>query len=346
MFTLSQASYDTKELLKWGGLFIGGLVVVIVFIQMILVVKNAVFPTPPPKPTVVFGKLDPQLFPVSITDKKITYKINTISGYLPSFDNQIKVFKIKTFTPDLLSLDNAKAKAKSAGFINAPTQLSNTNFEWDSTDSMGLNQKLKMDIVSNNFTLTSDFVSNQTVLSKNLTNENDSIKAATDFLTKINLLPTDINTSKTKTSFLAIQNGAITPVVSLSDAKAIEVDFFQGDINNLPTIYEQPNGSSLSITVGPGGEIAQAQYFHQAPASESSTYPIKTAAQAYTDLQNGVAYIASHDGSSTSVSINNAYLAYYMSSQTQNYLMPVIVFEGSDNFTAYVPAVTDGWINR
>jgi hypothetical protein len=346
MITLSQASYDTKELLKWGGLFIGGLVVIIVFIQMILVVKNAIFPTPPPKPTLAFGKLDPQLFPVSVTDKKITYKINTISGYLPSFDNQLKVFKIKAITPDLLSLQNTKDKLAAAGFVSAPTQLSNTNFEWINTDFAGLTQNIKMDIVSNNFALASDLMSNQTVLSKDLTNEKASIKAATDFLTKINELPTDIDTTKTSTDFFSIQNGEFTPVASLSDAKAVEVDFFQGDVNNMPIIYEQPKASSLSIIVGPGGEIVKAQYFHQTPTKDSATYPIKTAVQAYTDLQNGIAYIASYKGVSTSVSINNAYLAYYMSSQTQNFLMPVIVFEGSDNFTAYVPAITDEWINR
>jgi hypothetical protein len=346
MFTLSQASYDTKEILKWGGLFIGGLVVVIVFIQMFLIVKNAIFPTPPPKPTVAFGKLDPQLFPASATSKKLTYKINTLTGYLPVFDNQIKVFKIKTFTADLLSLQNAKDKAKMAGFTAEPTQLSNTNFEWDSIDPAGLNQKIKMDIITNNFTLTSDFASNQTVLSKNLTNEKDSIKAATDFLAKINLLPVDIDTSKTKTSFFTIQNGITIPVTSLSDAKAIGIDFFQKNVNNMPIVYGQPNSSTLNFLVGSDGEIFQAQYFYQTPTSQSATYPIKTSAQAYTDLQNGIAYVASYDGSSTTVSINNATLAYYMSSEAQNFLMPVIVFEGSDNFTAYVPAVTDGWINK
>jgi hypothetical protein len=346
MFTLSQASYDTKELLKWGGLFIGGLVVIIVFIQMFLIAKEAIFPTPPPKPTVAFGKLDPQLFPVSATSKKLTYKINTLTGFLPTFPNQVKVFKIKTFTPDLLSLDHAKTIARSAGFINEPTQLSNTNFEWTNTDFAGLNQKIKMDIVTNNFTLASDFASNQTVLSKNLTNEQDSIKTATDFLAKINLLPTDIDTSKTKTSLFTIQNGVTTPVTSLSDAKAIGIDFFQKDVNQMPIVYGQPKSSTLNFLVGPDGEIVQAQYFYQTATSQSATYPIKTSAQAYTDLQNGIAYIASFDGSSTSVSINNAFLAYYMSSEAQNFLMPVIVFEGSDNFTAYVPAVTDGWINK
>lgn len=346
MFTLSQASYDTKEILKWGGLFIAGLVIIIVFIQIFLVVKEAIFPTPPPKPTVAFNKLDPQLFPVNNTGKKLTYKINTLTGYLPSFLNQTKVFKIQTFTPDLLSLQNAKAKVLVVGFASNPTQVSNTVYEWTNTDFAGLTQTIKMNIINNNFTLTSDFASNQALYSKNLVNEKDSIKAATNYLSQINTLPGDIDTNRTKTKFITIQNGVSMPSTSLSDSKGVEVDYFQKDVNSMSLVYEKPNSSSLNFLVGPDGEILQAQYFYQTPTNESATYPIKTSALAYEDLQKGFAYIASYDGSSTSVSINNAFLAYYMSSQAQNFLMPVIVFQGSDNFTAYVPAVTDEWINK
>lgn len=346
MFTLSQASYDTKEILKWGGLFIAGLVIVVVFIQMFLILKNTFFPTPPAKPTVAFGKLNPQLFPASVTAKKLTYKINTLTGSLPAFDNQLKVFKIQTFTPDLLSLQNAKDKVSAAGFKSDPTQISGTDYEWTNTDAAGLSQKINMNIVDNNFVLTSDFLTNQAALSGALSNEADSIKTATDYLNQINTLPADIDTNKTQASFFAIQNGTLVPATSFANANAVEVDFFQKDVNGLPIVYAQPNLSNLNVLVGPNGEILQAQYFYQTPTGESATYPVKSSNQAYQDLQNGIAYIASYDGASTTVSITDAFPAYYISSQTQNFLMPVIVFEGSDNFTAYVPAVTDGWINK
>ena len=46
------------------------------------------------------------------------------------------------------------------------------------------------------------------------------------------------------------------------------------------------------------------------------------------------------------VEINNVFPAYYVSTKTQVYLMPIFVFQGSNNFYAYVPAVTDEWINK
>jgi hypothetical protein len=237
MFTLSQASYDTKELLKWGGLFIGGLVVVIIFIQLFLMVKNAIFPTPPPKPTVVFGKLDPQLFPPSVTDKKLTYKINTLTGALPSFKDQLKVYKIKTFPPDLLSLQNASNKVEAVNFKSTPIKISETNYEWTNTDPLGLNQTINMNTVNNNFSLTSDFLASPSAISGALSNEADSIKTATDYLSKINTLPTDIDTTNAKTSFVAAQNGAFVPVSSLADANAVRVDLFQKDVDTLPVAY-------------------------------------------------------------------------------------------------------------
>ncbi|MGA2911204.1 MAG: hypothetical protein ABSE17_00995 [Candidatus Levyibacteriota bacterium] len=346
MFTLSQASYDTKEILKWGGLFIAGLVIVVVFIQMFLILKNTFFPTPPPKPTVAFGKLEPQLFPASVTDKKLTYSINTLTGALPTFDNQVKVFKIQAFTPDLLSLQNAKDKVDAAGFKSDPTQISGTNYEWTNTDAAGLSQKINMNIVDNNFVLTSDFLTNQATLSGDLPSQNDSIKTATNYLNQINTLPSDIDTNKTQTSFFAIQNGTLVPTTSFANANVVRVDFFQKDVNGLPVVYAQPDLSNINVLVGPNGEIFQVQYFYQTPTNESATYPVKTSTQAYQDLQNGIAYIASYNGTSTTVSITDAFPAYYIKSQAQDYLLPVIVFEGSDNFTAYVPAVTDEWINK
>jgi len=346
MFTLSQASYDTKEILKWGGLFIGGLVVVIVFIQMFLIVKEAIFPTPPPKPTVAFGKLDPQLFPASVTDKKLTYKINTLTGNLPTFSDQMKIFKIKTLAPDLLSLQNAKNKVAEAGFKSEPTKISDVIYQWNNTLPSGLSQSIKMDIVDNNFTLASNFISDKSVLSGSLPNEKDSIKTASYYLSQINTLPTDIDTSKTKVRFFSIQNGTLASTTSLADADVVGVNFFQKDVDKLPVVYEQPNSSNINVLVGPQEEVVQAQYFYQTPSDESATYLVKTSAEAYQDLQKGIAYIASYDGSSSTVSIADAFPAYYMSSQTQKYLMPVIVFEGSNNFTAYVPAVTDEWINK
>ena len=42
--------------------------------------------------------------------------------------------------------------------------------------------------------------------------------------------------------------------------------------------------------------------------------------------------------------IRKIYLAYFEPATLTNYLQPVFVFEGDDNFVAYVSAVTDKYV--
>jgi hypothetical protein len=346
MFSLSQASYDTKEILKWGGILIAAMVVIVVVIQMFLMVKNALYPSPPPKPTLAFGKLDAQLFPDNATKLNLSYKINTLTGYLPTLPSQVKIYKLKNPAPDLLDLTNASTKLSATDFKNSPTKVSDTIYQWSNTTYYGLTQNINMNIVNYNFTLNSDFLSSPSALAGDLSDESICIKDATDFLSKINGFPSDIDTSKTQTSLFSIQNGQLITSTSLADAQVVRVDFFQKDVDNIPVVYERPDQSTMNFMIGPSDQIVNAQYVYQTPSNQAATYPIISSQTAFANLQKGNAYIASYDSTATNVTITDAFIAYYISSAQQRYLMPVIVFEGSGNFTAYLPAVTGEWINK
>jgi hypothetical protein len=90
----------------------------------------------------------------------------------------------------------------------------------------------------------------------------------------------------------------------------------------------------------------EASFSHQKILDESGTYPIKSATTAFEDLKSGNAFILSHSGDSTNVKIKKVYLALFYEGKLQKYLTPVIVFEGDNNFLAYVPAVTDEWFDK
>lgn len=344
MITLSQASFDTKEILKWGGIFITGLVIIL---SSFLFIKNTFFPTPPPKPTVGFGKLAPQLFPQNIIEKKLTYTINTLSGALPEFPNQNKVFKMQANTPDLLGLSNSQTTAHIAGFTQGPNKISDVLYQWENPLSGTLSSKVNIDIVNYNFNISSDYVNNYDILSgQGLKQPDQCISDAQNMLSKLNSLPSDIDPSKTQTAFLSIQNGTLVTTTSLSSAQAVRVIFYQKDVNKLPIYYENPNASNIDVLVGPEDKILEADYIHQTVTNQFETYPMKSSAQAFGDLRQGYAYIASYQGNTLNISINNVILAYYIGTKPQDYLMPIFVFEGNNNFVAYVPAVTDGWINK
>ena len=91
-------------------------------------------------------------------------------------------------------------------------------------------------------------------------------------------------------------------------------------------------------------EVLEAKFDHFAIKDSSATYPIKTADEAFFELQGQKAYIASYFGEENTVHLKNVLLGYYMSETEAEYLMPIVIFEGDNGFFAYISAVTDEWI--
>lgn len=157
---------------------------------------------------------------------------------------------------------------------------------------------------------------------------------------------------------------------SLQDTKVIRVNFYQkaieysltagagGELSNfknfdlkIPIMYPNPPYSTMDLYVASAADQAQVMegsYAYQgvdtstnSTPEELATYPIKPAEQAFQELQNGNGYIAGYAGSSSEISIKKVYLGYYIGETTQQYLMPVLVFEGEEGFYGYVSAVAN-----
>jgi hypothetical protein len=86
--------------------------------------------------------------------------------------------------------------------------------------------------------------------------------------------------------------------------------------------------------------------FHYLPIDQTrvSTYPIKTAAVAWEELKAGSGFIAQSPGEGNVV-VRRVYLANYDPNKFEEYVQPIIVFEG-DGFLAYVPAVTSEYYGQ
>ncbi len=354
MLTLHKATEETKLLLKWGSISLAGLLVLVVLVRFIINTINGL--QPPPPPTVSFGKLPKIDFPQNATAKRLTYTINTDSGFLPTLPDRATVDKIVFYEPNLLALQHAKEKMSHISLYQNPTALSETLFKW--TDQGSLQRTMLFDIQSLNFTLMSNFLTNDTVLkATNLPNEDSATSQAKSFLSSLDSFPQDIDSQKTEAQLFSIQNGVLANSPSLSNAQVIRVDFFQADIETLPILYPHPPFSTMNVFIGSGtnstGDVVEANFTHQEIASTSAnlngspaTYPIKTAQEAFTELKNHQAYIASYMSPDANVSITDVFLAYYVGEKAQQYLMPIIVFQGNNGFFAYVSAVNSAWVNE
>lgn len=348
MLTLHKATEETKLALKFGVFGILGIMCLILLIRLGAAVKELLFPTPPPPPTVLFGKIPKVIFPKDATDRNLSYTINTISGILPTFPDRIPVYKLENPVPDLLSLSRVENLAAQVGFTLPPTTLSPTLYRFDANDS--LERSLTFDILSLNFSLASQFASASSVLQGSfLPNQQDAIKKATDFLSTLQSFPQDIDDQATTTELFSLSNGTIFPATSLSTAQLVRVDFFQKEINNYPIYYPFPPYSPVNVTVAGGfygGQIVSANYLHHAISRTFATYPIKQASEAFSALQKHNAYIASYLGTDTSIQITDESLGYYIGGEDQKYLYPIVVFQGTNNFIAYVPAIKEVWLNQ
>lgn len=346
--SLHAVTEEVRSVVKWASITLGIILLSYVLFKGGVIVKNIIFPPQLPPPTVAFGKLPQLLFPENASSQTFSYKLNTTTGALPVFADRIKVYELIKPQPSLNALKKAREKVASVGFERQPTRLVDTLYQW-STQNPPF-KFLALDILSFNFELSSQFLSDQTVLAGlNLPSEAEAIESARAFLSKMGALYTDFDDSKTKTNLLGIRNSELVPATSFSNSQIIQVDFYQKNIDTFPIFYPKPPFSTMSLLVASGereGDIVRGNFSHQSISNSFATYPIKTSDEAFQILQKGNAYIASYYGASPQILITNVFLGYYLDEKIQNYLIPIIIFEGNDGFFAYVEAIKDEWIIR
>lgn len=344
MATLQKVTETSRHILVIGLLSIVG---IFLFIFLFNFVKG-LHPPPPPPPTVSFGKLPVIAFPQTKKNTSLQFSIDTLSGSFPDFGDRATVYKIQQSQPTLLALTNAKAIAAKMGYVQDPIKISDEKYQWRNSEE--LPKTLLMNIFTNDFFITSLYQTNQDViLGNNLGDQNKAIDTVTAFLQNATLLPQDVDTNKTKATLLHLSGGQLSPATSLSDTQIVEIDFFQSDMNKLPLFYPEPTHSTMNVLVGGGSstpQIVVANFIHQTITQTQATYPIITARLAFDMLKKGQGYIAAYDGTGTTIAIHNVVLGYYMSDISQHYLLPIIVFEGSNGFFGYVPAIMDEWTSK
>lgn len=383
--------HDTAEFSKKAGialsLGLGVILLLVIFFKIGNFIHSILFPPKISPPNEAYGKIPPIAFPQSTVKGEFTYSINTVDGSLPqNFPDRVIVYPMIISQPNLLNLDDAKAKIQSLNFVdqtgNPLTEIPRGGpfYEWD--EPIGFQRRIVYNIVNQNFNMTSNYLSSLTVLNaQNLGDQNAAVSTVQDFLGSINQLPSDVDLSLTQNpnqnnpytttpQLYSVTSGQLSPTSSLADAQVIRVDIYQKEIDysltagqnqdlshyqnfdlTMPIIYPHPPFSTMNFLVASGpseADVVSAIFNHQninTSPDKTGTYPIKDAQTAFDELKNGKGYIASYTGTGNQILITNVFLAYYMGENQQDYLEPVIVFEGQDGFFAYVPAITNDALN-
>jgi len=341
MPNLSKVRAETRFVLKWGSI----LAILFLVVYLGMVIKEKIIPTPLPPPTVSFGKLPAIEFPKSQEVKDAKYVIDTLTGKLLELPDRVKVYKIDPGKVDFLSLDRAQEKVSLLGFKNQKSFVSENTYQW--VDRGIKLRQISYNISSSNFVFSTSFLTDATIGQNNLAQPDQAIATAKSFLKSLSSFPEDLDETQTKTSLYAIKNYTIVPG-DQSTAQIIRVDFPQKNINSLPMRYPNSHHSTIYALIagGQNPEVVEASFQYKNVSNDYATYPIFTSSQAFDMLQEGKAYVLSYFGTENEILIKNVFLAYYIEEKEQKYLMPIVVFEGDDDFVAYVSAIKDEWINN
>lgn len=346
MPTLSKAKRGTQTILRWLGISLFIIFLFLFGIRFLGFIKD-IF-TPPPAPQASFGKLTPISFP-NKPKENIIYSLDTLSGFLPNFSDRTKVYKISTNPPTLLALDKTREKVSRVGFTTNETKIAEDVYQWADKDP-SLQRTVTINIFSSDFTLSSSFLTTPALQTLSGSDQKQSaVEKAKSFLSNMSLFTDDLDNQKTKATLYSIEKGELIPTPKLSDAKIVRVDFFQKDLDGLPIYYEKGVGSTINLLVGKENnelKVVSATYFHKNISKNSSTYAIKSASQAFSELKQGMGFVASKPKDIVEVSIKKVFLGYYVGESEQEFLMPVIIFEGDNDFVSYISAVRDEWINN
>ncbi|MGA2910307.1 MAG: hypothetical protein ABSE04_00705 [Candidatus Microgenomates bacterium] len=350
MTSLTQIAITARKVIRYGIFLIIFLIVGKIALDSGTTIYRKIFPVPPPTPTVKFGKLTKIPFPDTGSTAKLTYVLETPSGGLPTdIPNQAKVYFMPKPSPNLLSLDSAKAEAASMGFGSNPQQISDTIYNFTNAD---FPSTLQINIITGTFSISYNLATDKSPLSLKPPVAEVAASEFRSILSEANVLPADL-TGPVTSDFLKLSNGQLVNALSLSESDVIKINLFRQNYDNLPSVTGNPNQANVwAIISGSQTQNQQiiAAEFHYYPVdgSQFSTYPIITPAQAFAELQAGSAFIANlgvnKDGDT--LKIRRIYLAYFDPDVATDFYQPIYVFEGDNGFIAYLPAVTPAYYGQ
>lgn len=340
MSSLTQVSILSRKIIRYS-IYTAIFIVIIRYSYLIgSKIYRKYFPEPPPPPTCTFRKLSEIPFPEKEVPKDLVFTLETASGKLPKLPKQQAVYFMPKPISTIKSLDSAKQKAISLGFNPNGTELVETVYLFKHNTSPA---SLNLNIVTGIFSISYDLNSKPSVLEGVPPDPANASALLKSYLSRAKSLPGDL-TGATTNEYLKIKDGKFIPASSLSDANITKINLFRKSYNELPNVTSIPNQANVWFMFtgakDPGDQVVAAEYRYFAiDENKSGTYLIKTAEEALEELKSGKAYFANVDESSKgSITVRKVYLAYYDPGQYTEFYQPVIVFEGDNNFSAYVSA--------
>lgn len=299
------------------------------------------------KPDTKFGILPQADFPLSnVSSSNFTYSLDTITGNLPKvgeegFPKIIKVYFITKPYASLLSSEKSQELAAKFGINAQPQILTDTQYKFKEDE-----KTLDVDLDSGNFTY-----KNEASISaaENLDNENKLVTDFQSILKSTNIFKEDLTKGRTKVVLLKQTSKDLVPTQLRTESIGAQISLWPQEIDRKHIFTPEFDKSLISaIIINSSNDLENYKLldFTYWPVDINifATYPTKSPADAFSDLQSGKATIIIEPGK-PQVSITSIYLGYYLSKSYSPYLQPIYIFEGPQ-FISYVSAVDKAFMEE
>ncbi len=345
--TLTEISYNSRKYAPLAVLFF--LVILIFFYAFkLLFIALEGNQTRPIYTNAVFGKIKQPFVKEATSSAGMTFTLDTVEGQPVTASSAAKVYFLPPSATHFGYNEKVYLIAKAFGFNTDLIKYRMVDMDAVFTDSK---QKLSVDITNFNFSYNYDFALDPAVFNSIQIPSTDVIQnKATDFLKTVGRYPDELAQGKINISYLILNptDRSVTVTDRPQDANAVEVDFYRPDIDGFPMVSPGfPSSQNYVIMAIYNTNIkvlrAQIQFFEKSD-SQVGVYPLKTGAVAWKELQEGNGYVISNPQNNMNIDVKNMFTAYLDPSIYQNYLEPVYVFLGGNNFAAFVPAVSDSYL--
>ncbi len=348
MANLGETAIVARKAIKYGGIALVVLMVGRIVLTASIAYWRKLNPPPPPPPDVLFGKLPRVEFPQA-EPQTFNFSLETPTGGLPTrLPNQFKVFFMPIKKANLLAYDAAQAIATRLDFIEPAKKLSETEYRWDSSDP--ISSSLTIDIITGSFVLDKRWQEDTSYTTPTIFfSESQAIDRVYNLLSRIELLPDDIKEGKPTVLPLRADKDQIVSAVALAQAHFLQVNLYRAPVDGVAVVNPRTDvgliTAILALQREDSRQFINLKYdYFPVDLDRSAVYPLIGVSEAWKRLQEGQGFIAGVKPNTTNVAIRDITLQYYDSDMPQQFMQPVYVFTGDPDFTAYVSAVSDSWL--
>lgn len=353
MASLTETSILSRKAIRYGIYLLIFLISARFLFNTAKAIYLRIFPPPPPEETVDFGKLPKLPFPEKEFPKDLNIGVETAEGALPALQTQLPVYVMPPIPQNIKALDEAKDIAAKLNFNpNGSPLLASTPSVYR-FPKLNAPSSLRINIITKIFSIDYDILQNPSVVAGVPPDPDRASTQVLAYLKGAGLVEPDIDDNiKTSHQFYRVEVDKLIPASSQSEANLIKINMFRrgyGPEDSYPSMTPEYPEANIWFIIGASGtkDVIRGEYYYfPIESNKSGTYPLLSSQDALEKLKNGDAYLVSYTGQSKNITIRKIYLAYYDAGQYAEYYQPIVVFEGDNNFMAYVPAVKDEFYGK